>query len=96
MSNDLENVLVVEKLMDMEKVTNPANVVLDGPTNKTVTRFPSVGPSNTQIVFNSICAPSLTTVMKRCLRIEMEATVTVVYAGAAPAKQNLMHIMVLQ
>ena len=84
MSNDLENVLVIEKLMDMEKVTNPANVVLVGPTNKTVTRFPSVGPSNTQIVFNNICAPSLTTVMKRCLRIEMEATVTVVYAGAAP------------
>ena len=37
MSNDLENVLVIEKLMDMEKVTNPANVVLVGPTNKTVT-----------------------------------------------------------
>ena len=84
MSNDLENVLVIEKLMDMEKITNPSNVVLVGPTNKTVTRFPSVGPSNTQIVFNNICAPSLTTVMKRCLRIEMEATVTVVYAGAAP------------
>ncbi len=84
MSNDLENVLVVEKLMDMEKVTNPANVVLIGPTNKTVTRFVAVGPSNTQIVFNNICAPSLTTVMKRCLRIEMVATVTVVYAGAAP------------
>ena len=77
MSTDLENVLVVEKLMDLEKVTNPANTVLVGPVFKTLNRFPAAAASNTQIVFNNIVAPSLTTVMKRTLRVEMDVQVVV-------------------
>ena len=83
MSTDLENVLVVEKLMDLEKVTNPANTVLVGPVFKTLNVFPAAAASSTQIVFNNIVAPSLTTVMKRSLRIEME--VQVVVTGTATA-----------
>lgn len=83
MSTDLENVLVVEKLMDLEKVTNPANTVLIGPVFKTLNRFPAAAVSNTQIVFNNIVAPSLTTVMKRTLRIEMEVQVAVTTGGGA-------------
>ena len=83
MSTDLENVLVVEKLMDLEKVTNPANTVLVGPVFKTLNIFPAAAASSTQIVFNNIVAPSLTTVMKRTLRVEME--VQVVVTGTATA-----------
>ena len=81
MSTDLENVLVVEKLMDLEKVTNPANTVLVGPVFKTLNVFPAAAVSNNQIVFNNILAPSLTTVMKRTLRVEMEVLVTVTTGG---------------
>ena len=77
MSTDLENVLVVEKLMDLEKVTNPVNTVLVGPVFKTLNVFPAAAASKTQIVFNNIVAPSLTTVMKRTIRIEMEVQVVV-------------------
>ena len=83
MSNDLENVLVVESLIDLEKASSPSNVVLIGPTFKTLNKFPAAAASNSQIVFNNIVAPSLTTVMKRCLRIEMEVIVTVTCTGAA-------------
>ena len=81
MSTDLENVLVVEKLMDLEKVTNPANTVLVGPVFKTLNVFPAAAASSTQIVFNNIVAPSLTTVMKRTLRVEMEVQVVVTAGG---------------
>ena len=58
-TNNLENVLVVEKLMDLEKVTNPINTVLVVPVFKTLNRFLAIAASSTQIVFNNIVAPSL-------------------------------------
>ena len=83
MSTDLENVLVVQKLMDLEKVTNPANTVLVGPVQKTLNKFTASAVSNNQIIFNNIVAPSLSTVMKRVIRIEMEAQVIVTCNAAA-------------
>ena len=88
MSTDLENVLVVQKLMDLEKVTNPANTVLVGPVQKTLNKFTASAVSNNQIIFNNIVAPSLTTVMKRVIRIEMEALVTITCNGAALAAND--------
>ena len=83
MSTDLENVLVVQKLMDLEKVTNPANTVLVGPVQKTLNKFTASAVSNNQIIFNNIVAPSLSTVMKRVIRIEMEALVIINCNAAA-------------
>ena len=83
MSTDLENVLVVQKLMDLEKVTNPANTVLVGPVQKTLNKFTASAVSDNQIIFNNIVAPSLSTVMKRVIRIEMEARVIINCNAAA-------------
>ena len=83
MSTDLENVLVVQKLMDLEKVTNPANTVLVGPVQKTLNKFTASAVSDNQIIFNNIVAPSLSTVMKRVIRIEMEALVIINCNAAA-------------
>ena len=91
MSEILENVLIVEKMMDLERVSNPKNTVLIGPNQKTVFSYPATAnPIAGSIIFNNICAPSLTTVMKRTLRVQCSAvvTVTTVANNAAPASTD--------
>ncbi len=71
MAAPLENVLVVEKMMDLETVDNPKGVVYIGPTNQSLFKYAASSASDTNIIFNNICAPSLSTVMKRTLRVEL-------------------------
>ena len=86
MNRDLKNVLVVETLMDTEKCSNPLNKVLVGPTNKTSYEYPASSASDSSIIFNNICAPSLSTVMRRSLRVgKLKATVTITCAGSTTA-----------
>ena len=65
MAAPLENVLVVEKMMDLETVDNPKGVVYIGPTNQSLFKYAASSASASNIIFNNICAPSLSTVMKR-------------------------------
>ena len=81
MNQDLDNVLVVEKLMDVEAVANPVNTVLLGPVQKSLFRYDASSQSNNSLIFNNITAPSLTTVMQRSLKIAMQAKVVVTCAG---------------
>ena len=86
MNRDLKNVLVVETLMDTEKCSNPLNKVLVGPTNKTSYEYPASSASDSSIIFNNICAPSLSTVMRRSLRVgKLKATVSITCAGTTNA-----------
>ena len=82
MSVALDNVLVVQKKMDLETVDNPKNVVYIGPTNQSLFVYPASSASSQNIIFNNICAPSLSTVMERTLRIQMSATVNTTYITA--------------
>lgn len=78
----MSSVLVVEKLMDVEAVASPKQIVLVGPVQKTVFQYPATSASNNNIIFNNICAPSLTTVMRRCIRVAMEAQVVISSTGS--------------
>ena len=69
MSVALDNVLVVQKKMDLDVVDNPKNAVYIGPTNQSLFVYPASSASSQNIIFNNICAPSLSTVMERTLRI---------------------------
>ena len=83
MSEILENVSIVEKMTNLERVSNLKNTVLIGPNQKTVFSYPATAnPIAGSIIFNNICAPSLTTVMKRTLRVQCSAVVTVTAAAA--------------
>ena len=78
MDTKLEPVLIVQKLMDLETVSNPKQVVYVGPTQKTIFRYAASSVSDSNIIFNNITAPSLTTVMRRTLKVNLSARVTVV------------------
>ncbi len=94
MNRDLKNVLVVETLMDTEKISNPLNKVLVGPTNKTSFEFPASSASDSSIIFNNICAPSLSTVMRRSLRVgKLSAQITIVCAGSTQANTPGLYVM---
>jgi len=79
MAAPLENILVVEKMMDLQTVDNPKGVVYIGPTNQSLFKYAASSASASNIIFNNICAPSLSTVMKRTLRIEMSVNVVATY-----------------
>ena len=51
MNQDLDNVLVVEKLMDVEAVANPVNTVLLGPVQKSLFRYDASSQSNNSLIF---------------------------------------------
>ena len=87
MSIALENVLVIQKKMDLATVDNPKNVVYIGPTNQSLFKFPASSTSDQNIIFNNICAPSLSTVMGRTLRIAMNVKVTTSYFTATGGAQ---------
>ena len=87
MAAPLENVLVVEKMMDLETVDNPKGVVYIGPTNQSLFKYAASSASDTNIIFNNICAPSLSTVMKRTLRVEMQVLITTTWAAATGGAQ---------
>ena len=87
MAAPLENVLVVEKMMDLETVDNPKGVVYIGPTNQSLFKYAASSASDTNIIFNNICAPSLSTVMKRTLRVEMQVLVTTTWTAATGGAQ---------
>jgi hypothetical protein len=87
MAAPLENVLVVEKMMDLETVDNPKGVVYIGPTNQSLFKYAASSASASNIIFNNICAPSLSTVMKRTLRIEMSVNVVATYDPAVGGGQ---------
>ena len=87
MAAPLENVLVVEKMMDLETVDNPKGVVYIGPTNQSLFKYAASSASAANIIFNNICAPSLSTVMKRTLRIEMSVNVVATYDPAVGGGQ---------
>ena len=78
MDAKLEPVLIVQKLMDLETVTDPKQIVYVGPTQKTVFRYAATSASDSNIIFNNITAPSLNTVMKRSIKVAMRARVVVV------------------
>lgn len=78
MDAKLEPVLIVQKLMDLETVADPKQIVYIGPTQKTVFRYAASSASDANIIFNNITPPSLNTVMKRQCKIAMTALVTVI------------------
>lgn len=78
MDTKLEPVLIVQKLMDLETVSNPKQIVYVGPTQKTVFRYAASSASDSNIIFNNITAPSLTTVMRKVLKVNLSARVTIV------------------
>lgn len=82
MSVALDNVLVVQKKMDLDVVDNPKNVVYIGPTNQSLFIYPASSASAQNIIFNNICAPSLSTVMGRTLRVQMSVSVNTTYVTA--------------
>ena len=88
MEKSLGSILVVEKMMDVEAVASPKQIVLVAPTQKTLFQYQANSFSDSNIIFNNICAPSLTTVMKRCVRVAMEAMVTIVTPGSAAGGQG--------
>ena len=79
MSVALDNVLVVQKKMDLDVVDNPKNAVYIGPTNQSLFIYPASSASSQNIIFNNICAPSLSTVMGRTLRVAMSVSVNTTY-----------------
>lgn len=79
MSVALDNVLVVQKKMDLDVVDNPKNAVYIGPTNQSLFIYPASSASAQNIIFNNICAPSLSTVMGRTLRVAMSVSVNTTY-----------------
>jgi hypothetical protein len=87
MSVALDNVLCVQKKMDLEMVDNPKNVIYVGPTNQSLFKYPASSTSDQNIIFNNICAPSLSTVMGRTLRVAMNAQVTTAYLTATGGGQ---------
>ena len=87
MASTLENVLVVQKLMDLQTVDNPKQVVFIGPTNKNLFKYVATSASATSIIFNNIVAPSLSNVMKRCLRIAMSVNITTTFGVAKGGAQ---------
>ena len=54
MAEQLDNVLVVERMMDLSTATNPKKVCFLGPTQKSNFRYPATSSSNNQIIFNNI------------------------------------------
>ena len=82
MASPLENVLVVEKLMDLQTVDNPKSVVYIGPTNKSLFQYSASSFSGQNVIFNNICAPSLATVMDRNIRIAMSIQVVSTFVAA--------------
>ena len=82
MSVALDNVLVVQKKMDLDVVDNPKNAVYIGPTNQSLFVYPASSASSQNIIFNNICAPSLSTVMGRTLRVAMSVSVNTTYITA--------------
>ena len=82
MASPLENVLVVEKLMDLQSVDNPKSVVYIGPTNKSLFQYSASSFSGQNVIFNNICAPSLATVMDRNIRIAMSIQVVSTFVAA--------------
>ena len=73
--------------MDLQTVDNPKQVVFIGPTNKNLFKYVATSASATNIIFNNIVAPSLSNVMKRCLRIAMSVNITTTFTAATGGAQ---------
>lgn len=98
MDAKLEPVLIVQKLMDLETVTDPKQIVYVGATQKTIFRYSASSASDSNIVFNNITPPALNTVMKRSLKVAMKVRVVVVSlaptaAGFNPCNMNAVSLV---
>ena len=89
MASPLEHVLVVQPLMDLQTIDNPKSTVYIGPSNKSLFEYSasSFSANGGNLIFNNICAPSLSTVMDRNIRIAMKIQVVSTFAAATGGGQ---------
>jgi hypothetical protein len=71
--------LVVDKKVDVQEVGSPVETVFISGTNKSLYRYTADSYSAASIIFNNITPPSLNTVVKRCLPVQIQMYVTTVW-----------------
>lgn len=69
MNTDLKKVLVIDPVVDVEESYKASEVVYKSGVNKSIYKYTADSYSNQNWIWNNITPPSLTTVVKRDLRI---------------------------
>lgn len=82
MNTDLKKVLVIDPVVDVEESYQASEVVYKSGVNKSIYKYTADSYSNQNWIWNNITPPSLTTVVKRDLRIAYSILVANVWVTA--------------
>lgn len=93
MNTDLKKVLVIDPVVDVEESYQASEVVYKSGVNKSIYKYTADSNSNQNWIWNNITPPSLTTVVKRDLRIAYSILVLNAWttAGNQPAVFNAIN-----
>jgi hypothetical protein len=87
MNTDLKKVLVIDPVVDVEESYEASEVVYKSGVNKSIYKYTADSASNQNWIWNNITPPSLTTVVKRDLRVEY--TILVLNAWTTTGNQPI-------
>ena len=82
MNTDLNKVLVLDPVVDVEESYRASEAVVKSGVNKSIYIYSADSYSNSNFIWNNIVAPSLSTVVKRDLRVRYGVSVAVVWTTA--------------
>jgi hypothetical protein len=93
MNTDLKKVLVIDPVVDVEESYQATEVVYKSGVNKSIYKYTADSTSNQNLIWNNITPPSLTTVVKRDLRIAYSFLVLDSWttAGGSPSVFNAVN-----
>jgi len=93
MNTDLKKVLVIDPVVDVEESYEASEVVYKSGVNKSIYKYTADSNSNQNWIWNNITPPSLTTVVKRDLRIAYSFLVLDSWAtaGGVPSVFNAVN-----